>query len=99
MLRAVRTAFHGPLAEQWARVADAPHLWRKLPFLLLLASLLVFGFFPRLLTDKIAPSVRQQVLAPYLGAAGSALRSLPPRPLSAPAQPLAVIQSEPLSRP
>ncbi len=32
------------------------------PFILLLASLLVFGCFPRLLTDKIQPSVSEKVL-------------------------------------
>jgi NADH-quinone oxidoreductase subunit M len=62
MLRAVRALLHGPLPEQWANVADAPHLWRKAPFILLLASLLVFGCFPRLLTDKIQPSVSEKVL-------------------------------------
>jgi NADH:ubiquinone oxidoreductase subunit 4 (subunit M) len=63
MLRAVRALLHGPLPEQWAAVADAPHLWRKAPFILLLASLLVFGCFPRLLTDKIQPSVSEKVIA------------------------------------
>ena len=62
MLRAVRAMLHGPLPDQWAGVADAPHLWRKAPFILLLACLLVFGCFPRLLTDKIEPSVREKVL-------------------------------------
>src|SRR5215468_9111136 len=41
MLRAVRTMLHGPLPEQWATVSDAPHFWRKAPFGLLLACLLV----------------------------------------------------------
>ncbi|HWI57902.1 MAG TPA: NADH-quinone oxidoreductase subunit M, partial [Bacillota bacterium] len=57
MLRAVRAMLQGPLPEKWAKVADAPHLWRKAPFALLLAGLIVFGCFPRLLTDKITPSV------------------------------------------
>jgi NADH-quinone oxidoreductase subunit M len=57
MLRAVRAILHGPLPGKWANVIDAPHLWRKAPFILLLASLIVFGFFPRLLTAKIQPSV------------------------------------------
>jgi len=57
MLRAVRSVLHADLPEKWANVADAPHAWRKLPFALLLTALLVFGFFPRLLTDKISPSV------------------------------------------
>jgi NADH-quinone oxidoreductase subunit M len=55
MLRAIRNILHGPLPEQWAGIADATP-WRKVPFALLLAALLVFGFFPRLLTDKINPS-------------------------------------------
>ena len=60
-LRAMRSILHGPLPEKWASVADAPHLWRKTPFILLLASLIVFGFFPRLLTDKIKPGAEQVV--------------------------------------
>lgn len=89
MLRMVRTVLHGPLPEKWAKVADAPHLWRKLPFLLLLACLLVFGFGPRLLADKIAPSVRQSVLAPYLTTSGSASRA-PAPPLPPPGERLAL---------
>jgi NADH-quinone oxidoreductase subunit M len=65
MLRAVRAMLHGPLPEQWATVADAPHLWRKTPFVLLLASLLVFGCFPRLLTDKIEKSVSEKVISGF----------------------------------
>jgi NADH-quinone oxidoreductase subunit M len=61
MLRAVRSILHGPLPEKWGGVADAPHVWRKLPFALLLASLFLFGCFPRLLTDKIVPSAEQIV--------------------------------------
>ena len=49
--------------ERWASVVDAGSPWRKAPFALLLAALLVFGCFPRLLTDKIQPSV-QQTLSP-----------------------------------
>ena len=56
MLRAVRSILHGPLEEKWAGVPDA-HLWRKAPFALLLAALLLFGCWPRFLTDKIRPSV------------------------------------------
>jgi NADH-quinone oxidoreductase subunit M len=52
MLRAVRNILHGPLPEKWAEIKDA-NRWRQAPFALLLVSMLVFGFFPRLLTDKI----------------------------------------------
>jgi NADH-quinone oxidoreductase subunit M len=54
MTRAVRTVLHGPLPEKWSGLADA-NLWRKLPYALLLASLFVFGIWPRLLTEKINP--------------------------------------------
>ena len=62
MLRAVRAVLHGPLNPGCAAVNDAPHLWRKLPFALLVAALLVFGCAPRLLTDKIVVPVAQQTL-------------------------------------
>ncbi len=58
MLRAMRSMLHGPLPEKWAEVADASHFWRRLPFILLLAGLVVFGFFPCLLTEKIQPSAK-----------------------------------------
>jgi NADH-quinone oxidoreductase subunit M len=64
MLRAIRAILHGPLPAKWAEVADAPNLWRKTPFAMLLAALLAFGFFPRLLTEKIQPSVGR-VLSAY----------------------------------
>jgi NADH:ubiquinone oxidoreductase subunit 4 (subunit M) len=56
----VRAALHGEMPEKWASLSDA-NLWRKLPYALLIASLLVFGFFPRLLTDKIKPVTEQIV--------------------------------------
>ncbi len=52
-LRAVRAMLQGPLAERWVHIADAAHPWRKAPFVLLLASLLIFGFYPRLLTRHV----------------------------------------------
>jgi len=55
MLRAVRNLLHGPVAETCESVADA-NAWRRVPFVLLLGVLLVFGFFPNLLTEKIKPS-------------------------------------------
>jgi NADH-quinone oxidoreductase subunit M len=55
MLRAVRDILHGPVAEQCETVIDA-NPWRKLPFVLLLGALFLFGFFPKLLTERIKPS-------------------------------------------
>lgn len=69
MLRAVRAALHGPMPERWSNVSDA-NLWRRLPFGLLLASLLVFGFFPKLLTGKIQP-VTAQIIKMVKPEAGS----------------------------
>jgi NADH-quinone oxidoreductase subunit M len=60
MLRAVRAALHAGMPEKWANVADAT-TWRKVPHVLLLACLLVFGFFPKLLTEKIKPVTEQIV--------------------------------------
>jgi len=55
MLRAVRSIWHGE--KDWTGVTDVTSLWRKLPYSLLLAGLIVFGCFPRLLTDNIRTSV------------------------------------------
>jgi NADH-quinone oxidoreductase subunit M len=55
MTRAIRNVLHGPLPEKWSKISDATSLWRKLPYALLLASLFVFGCFPKLLTEKITP--------------------------------------------
>jgi NADH-quinone oxidoreductase subunit M len=52
MLRAVRLVLQGPLPATWNSVTDAPHFWRKFPFVLLLVCLLIFGCFPSLLTEK-----------------------------------------------
>jgi NADH-quinone oxidoreductase subunit M len=60
MLRAVRASMHGEMPEKWSSLSDA-NLWRKLPYAVLIASLLVFGFFPRLLTDKVKPVTEQIV--------------------------------------
>jgi NADH-quinone oxidoreductase subunit M len=70
MLRAVRTLLHGPPNEKWSGLTDAD-LWRKAPFALLLAALLLFGCFPRLLTDKITPSVEGIVKMAKPATAGS----------------------------
>ena len=82
MLRAVRSMLHGPLPEQWTRLSDASDFWRRLPFALLLAGLLTFGFFPGLLTDKLTPTVTDLV-------AGF---SVPARAATPPRNPAFVVQ-------
>jgi NADH-quinone oxidoreductase subunit M len=60
-LRAIRSILQGPLPERWSEISDASNPWRRLPFVILLAGLLTFGFFPRLLTDKLTPNVKEIV--------------------------------------
>jgi NADH-quinone oxidoreductase subunit M len=60
-LRAVRNMLQGPLSEKWINLADATNPWRKTPFILLVVCLIVFGCFPRLLTDKIQPRAQEIV--------------------------------------
>jgi NADH-quinone oxidoreductase subunit M len=60
MTRAIRNVLHGPLPEKWNSLTDA-NLWRKLPYALLLVSLLIFGFVPKLLTEKINPDAQKIV--------------------------------------
>jgi NADH-quinone oxidoreductase subunit M len=57
MLRAVRAIWHGPVATRWDQLADDPGPWRKLPFVLLVLTLLAFGMVPRFLTDRVRPAV------------------------------------------
>jgi NADH-quinone oxidoreductase subunit M len=61
MMRAVRKILHGTPLPAWEGVVDARSIWRKLPFLVLILTLIVFGFFPRLLTDPIRNSVQELI--------------------------------------
>jgi NADH-quinone oxidoreductase subunit M len=65
MLRAVRWVLHGPCPEKWGSITDA-NWWRKTPFVMLTACLLVFGILPGLLTTRIEPSVRGILSAPAM---------------------------------
>jgi NADH-quinone oxidoreductase subunit M len=85
MLRAVRQVLHGPLPDKWMSVAESTWPLRKIPYLALLISLLVFGFSPHLLTDKIIPSADSIVtmvngVAPAVAA--NRTRGHEPQPLS-----------------
>jgi NADH-quinone oxidoreductase subunit M len=61
LLRAVRSMLEGPLNEKWSNLVDAANPWRKAPFVILLSCLIIFGCFPRLLTDKIQPRAQEIV--------------------------------------
>jgi len=57
LLRAVRKVFFGPLAREWAGLEDPRGLLGRFPFVLLLGSLILFGFWPQGLLRIIQPSV------------------------------------------
>jgi NADH-quinone oxidoreductase subunit M len=63
MTRAIRHILHGPVPQKFAELPDAYNFWRKIPYALLLVSLLVFGFVPKLLTDKINPDAGKVLAA------------------------------------
>jgi NADH:ubiquinone oxidoreductase subunit 4 (subunit M) len=68
MLRALRTSFYG--APSGPAVAD-PSLPARTPYVVLLAVLLIFGFFPGLLTQPIQRAVAPICeLIPSAGALG-----------------------------
>jgi NADH-quinone oxidoreductase subunit M len=73
MTRAIRTVLHGPVPDKFANLGDAG-LWRKFPYALLLAALFVFGFFPKLLTDKIEPDANK-IISVYQQAPAAAAKT------------------------
>lgn len=83
MLRAIRDVLHGPLPARWQTLPDASNPWRKVPFVLLVASLLVFGFYPRFLTDNIKASVPMIVTLAPVAAAKPAVEPAAPAPRAA----------------
>jgi NADH-quinone oxidoreductase subunit M len=70
MLRAIRAIVHGPVVETQTQLkfVDAVSVWRKTPFALLIVSLLIFGIYPSLLTDKIKPAAESILLMANGGA-------------------------------
>jgi NADH-quinone oxidoreductase subunit M len=62
LLWAVRTTFFGPFDEKWNMLRDAVTFRQKFPYVMLIVVLLVVGFWPRLLTDIIKPSVERIVM-------------------------------------
>ncbi|MBI4368512.1 MAG: NADH-quinone oxidoreductase subunit M [Candidatus Omnitrophica bacterium] len=56
MLRMVRHVFYGAPNPHWEKLKDAKALMIKLPYGLLVAVLLVFGFWPSFLLNAIRPT-------------------------------------------
>jgi NADH-quinone oxidoreductase subunit M len=80
LLWAVRTSFFGPFDEKWSMLKDATTFRQKFPYALLLAVLLVVGFWPRLLTDVIQKSVEANIVAAVVnrGTAGDRDKNVAP---------------------
>ena len=58
MLKAIRFGVHGPIHAKYAKVIDAKTVLAKLPFILLLAALILAGCFPSLILNHIAASTK-----------------------------------------
>ncbi len=71
MLRAVRAMQHGIVPAHCATYQDAQNAWRKAPFVMLLAALLIFGCFPGWLTQKIEPRAAEIAARAAAGNAGT----------------------------
>ncbi len=63
LLWAVRQSFYGPFNEKWSMLKDATTPLKRFPYVMLLAGLLVVGFYPRLLIDIIRPSVESTIIS------------------------------------
>ena len=68
-LRAIRNILHGPLSDENQNLCDANGITTKLPFVVLVVLLILFGVFPRLLTDKISSSASHLIPASNVGTA------------------------------
>ncbi len=56
MLRMTRNVFFGPMKPEWAKLNDAKGFIQKFPYVLLVAVLLIFGFWPSPLLKMIRPA-------------------------------------------
>ncbi len=67
LLRTLREAFQGPMDPKWSELKDATTPMQRAPFLLLVGTLLVFGFYPLPLVDLISTGV-EPIVAKLLSA-------------------------------
>jgi NADH-quinone oxidoreductase subunit M len=71
MLRALRAILYGEARPEFAKVEDVGW-WRRLPFALLVAGLLLFGIAPGLLSRQIEPVAREIVKSATRGSVQTA---------------------------
>ena len=72
MLKIIRQALQGPLNPRWTKLTDAQTLAQKLPYMMLLAVLILAGCWPSLIlkhidssTKTIVESIHQQQELPF----------------------------------
>ena len=61
MLRAYRATFMGTMPERWAHLVDLRHALR-MPAAILIAALILVGFFPQTVVNIITPAIRTYFL-------------------------------------
>ena len=62
LLRAIKDAFFGELPERWKNLKDARTFSERLPYVMLVTVLLVFGFYPQPMITVVEDGVRPLVL-------------------------------------
>ena len=63
MLKSIRLGFHGPLLPKLNNVSDATTVLAKLPFIILLAILMVVGCFPSLILKNISAATKTIIVS------------------------------------
>jgi NADH:ubiquinone oxidoreductase subunit 4 (subunit M) len=76
MLRVVRGTFFGPSKAEWAHVTDAVTPFARLPYVLLIAALMVVGCWPKPFLRLIDASAR-----PLAGRAAASTAETAPSPV------------------
>ncbi len=66
MLKAIRLGFQGPLNPAWTNLKDAHSLSEKLPYVLLLAVLILVGCWPSLILNHINTSTKPIIESLYV---------------------------------
>ncbi len=61
LLRAVKDAFFGEMDEKWAGLKDARSFSERAPFVMLVAVLVIFGFYPQPMVECVEQGVKPLV--------------------------------------
>jgi NADH:ubiquinone oxidoreductase subunit 4 (subunit M) len=86
MLRALRAVLQGPEKPEFSRVVDTDY-WRRLPFVVLLSAMVLFGVAPGILTSRIEPAAKAVVAAHLTSSQAGQAPAVPAAPAaSAPGQ-------------